>query len=104
MRLLSQVYDKQNKADLRTRKVFLEILVRHGFDLTLMSGKGFGKMNKKKYIEGLLAKQNVANFLVFGKVHNRNAQRPLSVARAQSTMQVMFKDVTKFLCTDLGDF
>jgi hypothetical protein len=60
MQLVIESYYKQDaKTCLKARKVALEMLTRHGFDLTLLSGKGFIDLNKKKYIHSLLVKQNI---------------------------------------------
>jgi hypothetical protein len=80
LRVVCEWYPELNTASFR--KEFLEMLVRNGFDLTSLSGKGFKRMNKKKYIYGLLWKQNISNFIVFSKVYNRNVERPLSIVKA----------------------
>ena len=86
-----------------------EVLLKYGFDIELLTNEEFSKFKEHHHLyyqrqENELKKQNIAGLQAFGTVHNKNAERPLSIAKAQATMQVMYKDVTKYLPSDLGDF
>ena len=78
--------------------------MRYGFDLALLDSKELQNKNKRRCVSDLLANHNISSFRVVGNHYNRNAKRPLKLTNAQSTIQATFKEVTKYLHMDLGDF
>ena len=86
MKVVCRSYRNDKSCDepdhMEREKVVLEMMVRHGLDLTLLSRKQFNQYNKNKYVFGLLVKFNISHFRVFGQVHNRNVKRPLSIRKA----------------------
>ena len=51
-----------------------------------------------------LSKRHIICFNIYGKFYNEKNKRKVKVKRAQSMLQVMYKDICKYLPYSVGDF
>jgi ankyrin repeat protein len=77
------------------RKAF-ELLIKYEFDLDLLTAEDINFLGED-YLQQVIISHQTASLLIFGRRFNKATRFPLKIQKAQSMMQVMFKDICQYL-------
>lgn len=78
----------------------LDMLVRYGFDLSLLDGEDMQPLSKR-LIKNTIVRKNIASYNCFAKVLNDAMKRKLKVKKAQNMMRGFYADVAQYMGNDV---
>jgi hypothetical protein len=79
-----------------------ESALRYGFDLAMLDTEDLNTVNPK-FLSDFYTHLNILTFQVFAIKLNAGMKKKLKVRKAQSMMQVLFYDMSKYLPTSTSN-